>query len=656
MKSKVGLVLILVVVFSSLAVAQTDLYQRESLQLKVDVQGGFDLVADKPRATLKQVTTNLFLFPEESYQQTIREMDSLGKVNDDKITFSWEDGVLERKNFGYSAIVQITNKRKEVRKKVAYPIEDISGYEEYVLPTAKIDADNPAIVAKAEELANGEDDLFVVAFKLAEWVGENVNYDLNELTTEQAQPASWVLQNKEGVCDEMTSLFVAMTRSLGIPARFVSGISYTEQPEVIEELGNNWAGHGWAEVYFPEIGWVAFDITFDEYGYVDVTHLVMQEKKDPDEPDATYNWLAQHVSLNAKAINIDVEVQNKGNLVIEALQLEQEILAKEVGLSSYNLVKGIVKNTADYYAATTLKLAVPEEVTIVGRDKRTLLLGPKEIKETFWIVKLKDGLQPGYSFTFPMAVYSEKNVSVEDSFSARDGMNSYDLAAIESLTVKDEEKKYSRRVQLSCQYEQEMMVGDEADIDCKVKNSGDSSLKRVDFCIASECEKVDLSVGEEANKKYQLVVKEVGWQQIVVRADHPSVEKRKSLVLAGLDEPKVEVELEYPKKVRYGDNLKMLFKVSKNSFNEPKEIILKLAGPGFIQKWELEKIETIQQLNLEIDSKTFSRKNEFTLQTNWKDKNGENYTSKESFVIESEGEYFTDKMKLLFNGFLELFR
>ena len=84
------------------------------------------------------------------------------------------------------------------------------GLEQYLEPTETIDSDHPDVIAKASELAEGEDDLFVVAFKLASWVEENINYDLKTLDVSVSEKGSWVLQNKRGVCDEMASLFVAI--------------------------------------------------------------------------------------------------------------------------------------------------------------------------------------------------------------------------------------------------------------------------------------------------------------------------------------------------------------------------------------------------------------------------------------------------------------
>jgi len=56
-----------------------------------------------------------------------------------------------------------------------------------------------------------------------------------------------------GVCQDFTHIFLAAARSLGIPARYVSG--YLHRPEqAVQE-----AGHAWAEAHVEDLGWVSFD-------------------------------------------------------------------------------------------------------------------------------------------------------------------------------------------------------------------------------------------------------------------------------------------------------------------------------------------------------------------------------------------------------------
>jgi len=57
-----------------------------------------------------------------------------------------------------------------------------------------------------------------------------------------------------GVCQDLTHVFIAAARSLGIPARYVGG--YFHRDDGVNEQD---AGHAWAEAFVPELGWVAFD-------------------------------------------------------------------------------------------------------------------------------------------------------------------------------------------------------------------------------------------------------------------------------------------------------------------------------------------------------------------------------------------------------------
>ena len=209
--------------------ANNNLYNKENLELQLTIDGNFELKPKSDQAKVSKVATELLLFPNNDYRQEVLEINSLGKQTKKQINFEWQDEQIEKKKFGYSAYIKTKNQRKKVKKKITFPIpsEDIQDLTEFLKPTKSIDSNNKEIISKASELTEKEDDLFKAVFKLANWVEENVNYELDSITAKASKKASWVLENKRGVCDEMTSLFIAMARSLGIPARFSSGISYS---------------------------------------------------------------------------------------------------------------------------------------------------------------------------------------------------------------------------------------------------------------------------------------------------------------------------------------------------------------------------------------------------------------------------------------------
>jgi len=642
-----------VLLLVSSIVSAESLYQYDSLELELNVEGSFEFVPTSSNAKLKESSVELLLFPTEDYRQERLNLESEGSVQDGILHFFWDDQKIEKKDFGYSSVISTNNARIEVKNKVPFPITEdkLGGFEQYLDSTETIDANHPKIISKASELAEGEDDLFKVAFNLAEWVESNVDYDLNTLTATVSQKASWVLQNRNGVCDEMTSLFIAMARSLGIPARFVSGISYTTS----ELFDYNWQSHGWAEVYFPDIGWVSFDITFGEFGYVDVTHIKLRDGFDPQEPAVKYQWIANGVELKKSQLELEVNIKEEGTAIPEEILIEKEILAEEVGFGSYNLIKGIVKNTADYYTATTLQLSVPKELEIEGRNRRTILLHPKEVRETFWIVKVPADLSENFIYKFPVFIYSEKNISVLSSFQSQSGKSYYSKDDIEGLTVKDEEKSYSRKISFQCDSPDEIALGEEKTISCEIKNIGNSNLHNLEFCLGYLCEEIDLPINQRKSLEITIKGEEAGLQRVVVSAENNLVEKKVPLEYAVVDSPKITIEADYPDSVDFGTPFEITLNVKKESFSEPKEVIVMLNGPGFNTRWDIENLENDQELVLELEGTKLSSKNKFTVKTQWKDKESREYSEEKGIVIEGKANSFAEKIKMLINSILNVF-
>lgn len=74
-------------------------------------------------------------------------------------------------------------------------------------------------------------------------------------------PLSLVMNERKGVCQDFAHLAIACLRSLGLPARYVSGYIETIPPPGVKKLVGADASHAWFSVYIPDSGWVDFDPT-----------------------------------------------------------------------------------------------------------------------------------------------------------------------------------------------------------------------------------------------------------------------------------------------------------------------------------------------------------------------------------------------------------
>jgi len=98
----------------------------------------------------------------------------------------------------------------------------------------------------------GEDRIDML-HSLSRAILERVDYKTG--TTHSRTIAEEAFAAGNGVCQDHAHIFIGIARSLGIPARYVSG--YLMMNDRVEQE----AGHAWAEAYVKELGWVGFDIS-----------------------------------------------------------------------------------------------------------------------------------------------------------------------------------------------------------------------------------------------------------------------------------------------------------------------------------------------------------------------------------------------------------
>jgi transglutaminase-like putative cysteine protease len=86
---------------------------------------------------------------------------------------------------------------------------------------------------------------------LTELLG-HIAYDTD--ATHAATTAAEAFATGRGACQDLTHIFIAAARSLGVPSRYIGGYLCRTDGVVSQH-----AGHAWAEAFVPDLGWVGFD-------------------------------------------------------------------------------------------------------------------------------------------------------------------------------------------------------------------------------------------------------------------------------------------------------------------------------------------------------------------------------------------------------------
>jgi protein-glutamine gamma-glutamyltransferase len=115
----------------------------------------------------------------------------------------------------------------------------------------------------AEDVTQRQRNAYEKATAIHTYLTSNYRYSLDAPLAEQAHPLEeFLFSRKTGYCEHYATAMVIMLRTVGIPARLVTGFLATEW----NEYGNYYVvrqqdAHAWVEVYLPHSGWIRMDPT-----------------------------------------------------------------------------------------------------------------------------------------------------------------------------------------------------------------------------------------------------------------------------------------------------------------------------------------------------------------------------------------------------------
>ena len=97
------------------------------------------------------------------------------------------------------------------------------------------------------------------ALDLTQRIFDEFEFDAD--ATDISTPLDEVLRGRRGVCQDFAQLMIGCLRSLGLPARYMSGYILTHPPAGQPRMIGADASHAWVSVFCPDLGWVDFDPT-----------------------------------------------------------------------------------------------------------------------------------------------------------------------------------------------------------------------------------------------------------------------------------------------------------------------------------------------------------------------------------------------------------
>lgn len=611
-------------------------FDSAELIMNTNIHTELEVIPESGSFNLNSVTLHLTYFPRENWQQEVISMNSpkTYSLKEDSLIFNWNNPSSPRIPVNLNARINTKNDLIKIKEKINFPLSNIDQeIEQYILPTQNIESDNPKIIALASSLVAGQDDEYYAVFEIFNWVRDNINYSLNSLTVSSSQPSSWVLENRYGVCDELNSLFISLVRSVGIPARYVSGLAFTNYNDM-----NQWGAHGWAEIYFPEYGWVPFDVTYGQYAFVDSTHIILKTSVDSNESSIRYEWTGRDVELKADPMTFDVSVAIERGIPEKLIYIELSPFKTKTDFGSYNIIEANIKNLKNYYVATDIRLTRTEGIESVSKETQYIVLKPNQEKKIYWLIKVTDDLDIGHSYKFPIGVISTR---------AEEGLTSYDVATnyyyyslktmsetLEGLR-EEEQLTYSKNIAIDCTLEESSWYEYETrETTCDFRNTGNVVLNKLDACFDEDCRTFNLGIARTERIIFPIDSTIPGEYESKISVRNQQVSRTINLKYEILDLPSVDIiDYEFPIETKYEGEYELKFTVKKTSASQPEniKIIVNSKLPG---TFEISDLNDDRNFVLGFEGKHLNYGvNNITIDVLFSDSNEREYFYQEGVII-----------------------
>lgn len=560
----------------------------------------------------------------------------------DHITFAWKDPAEGQYFYSVNARLETVNKLSKIRGKAEYPIQKVPPEAaRYLAPTEFIDS-NMEIREKASEIIAGETDYYRIMHKLAVWVEQNIRYDLTTITADAVQKSSWVLENKEGVCDELTNLYISFLRSAGMPARFVGG-------QVYSNIGHKFGNHGWAEVYYPGEGWIPVDVTFGQIGWIGPTHIKFKDSADSGEPSAQYKWKANDVDFKMNPIVIKTAITKAEGEAEKHVGMAVVPMKKVVGPGSYVPVIVTISNPNDYYAPALLYVTKAPGVS--GKNKQSLLLAPLEEAEAYFIIKIPENASKGFIYTTAIEVRTAFGSAAQAEIKFEDGAEKTSREWAEEQASRlglTSGKEFLPNIQLGCAFEKPHYYESEtAMLQCSVRNIGNAPIGQVKACHFRECHNIYLGVQESKAVSFEVPLRGFKDERALVTAETKNMARKAYASIDIIGVPDISIEAFGPLSVKYGDDSQFSFLL--NSTAPVRGLNINIIGFGHST---IEKFDTAYEAKVPFNSREFMR-GKVDIAMTYHDAAGKEYSKDFSYGIEVTGKPWHIRFLLWIEGFLD---
>jgi len=247
-----------------------DIYHKTTFEYENDVTFSHNMARLKPKSTFYQKVRSFSMEIEPEVYESHEFVDMFGNTNTHMLIRNPHQSLSV---IGHSKVEIIP---EEIDEHLKYIKENSISYGEaierlntfhsddldakqFLFESALIPYCSQAIKAYAFESFQADRDLFEATEEFMQRIFNDFDFvsGFSDITT----PVEKIFEEKKGVCQDFAQFAISALRTIGLPAKYMSGYIETLAAEGEKKLFGADASHAWFAVYIPNAGWVEFDPT-----------------------------------------------------------------------------------------------------------------------------------------------------------------------------------------------------------------------------------------------------------------------------------------------------------------------------------------------------------------------------------------------------------
>jgi len=403
--------------------------------------------------------------------------------------------------FSNKMYVNYDNPMPSINPQFPYPVNSFPDEVLDYLEFTDYANTNELVSNKANDLVNGVSDYFTALSNIAEFVAYYIEYDDSFSSTDFS--ATQVFSSQVGVCKEYSSLLISMLRNVNIPARYVSGYSFSNKGEA---TCSSFIGHSWVEAYVPSYGWMQIDPTFKEFFKLDAGHVPLYKAPDLDESIVQVSVM-NNSQFSINSPNTDIEFISYYPPT-QRVSMSLEIYPEEVRANDYFILNVAINNPLSTWFLDNIYLVSGESFNVYyTHEYSSIIVPPKSMIHKYYIIKTPTtiGCNPencsGVTYFSPVIVNlgSGNSESFDITIVNGDALNTY--SSLEELIPEQELELSTNLMIFNKEINPERVIDEEPVLGLDYQNIGNVKLDglkiRLDYSNVSIVEDLgSLNIGD----------------------------------------------------------------------------------------------------------------------------------------------------------------